>query len=239
MTYWNNIIWDQLNSVQLLNCVWLFETPWTAARQAFLSITNSWSLFKTCPLCQWWMDEPCNHLILCHHLFLLSSNFPSMKVFSNELVLRIRWPKYWEFQLQHQSFQLIFRTDFLSWLVGFPCSSRDSQESSTPQFKSIHFLALSFLYSLTLTSIHGGGGLLAKSCPTLCDPMDCSVSGSSVHGIPGRILAWVAISSPGDFPDPGIELRSPALRADSLPTELQEKLFPTSIHDYWKNHSFD
>ena len=59
-----------------------------------------------------------------------------------------------ELQLQHQSFQLIFRTDFLSWLVGFPCSSRDSQESSTPQFKSIHFLALSFLYSLTLTSIH-------------------------------------------------------------------------------------
>ena len=90
------------------------------------------------------------------------------------------------FQLQHQSFQLIFRTDFLSWLVGFPCSSRDSQESSTPQFKSIHFLALSFLYSLTLTSIHGGGGLLAKSCPTLCNPMDCSVSGSSVHGIPGK-----------------------------------------------------
>ena len=82
--------------------------------------------------------------------------FPSIRVFSSESVLHVRWPKYWSFQLQHQSFQWIFRTDFLEdGLVGSPCSSRDSQESSpTPQFKSISSSGLSFLYSPTLTLIH-------------------------------------------------------------------------------------
>ena len=62
--------------------------------------------------------------------------------------------------------------------------------------------------------------LVAQSCPTLCDPMDCSLPGSSVHGIlQARVLEWVALPSPGDLPNPGIELRSPALQADSLPTE--------------------
>ena len=75
---------------------------------------------------------------------------------SNESVLHIRWPKYWEFQFQHQSFQLIYRTDFLDdGLAGSPCSPRASQESSpTPQFKSINSLVLSFLYSPTLTTIN-------------------------------------------------------------------------------------
>ena len=90
-----------------------------------------------------------NHLTLCHLLLLLPSIFPS------DSVLCIRWPKYW-FQLQHQSFQLIFRTDFLQdGLVGSPCNPRDSQEfSPTPQFKGINSSALSFLYRSTLTSIH-------------------------------------------------------------------------------------
>ena len=61
---------------------------------------------------------------------------------------------------------------------------------------------------------------VAQSCPTLCNPMDCSLSGSSVHGIlQARILEWVAISYPGDLPNPGIEPRSTALRADALPSE--------------------
>ena len=79
---------------------------------------------------------------------------PSIRVFSNESTLRMRWPK--EFQLQHQSFQRNPRADLLqNGLVGSPCSPRDSQESSpTPQFKSINSLALSFLDSPTLTSIH-------------------------------------------------------------------------------------
>ena len=69
-------------------------TPWTAARQASLSITNSWNLLKHMSI-EWVM--PSNHLILCHPLLLLPSIFPSIRVFSNESVLHIRWPKYWSF----------------------------------------------------------------------------------------------------------------------------------------------
>ena len=99
---------------------------------------------------------PSNPLIFCHPLLLLPSIFHSIRVFSNESVLHIRWPKYWSFSFSISPFQRIFRTDFLSdGLVGSPCSPRDSQESSpTPQFKSINSSVISFLYSLTLISIH-------------------------------------------------------------------------------------
>ena len=135
----------QFSLGQLLSSVWFFATPLTAACQASLSITNSWSLLK---LMSKESVMPCNQIILCRPLFLLPSIFLSIRVFSNELALRIRWPKYWEFQLQHQSFQWIFRADFFQdGQVGSPCSPRDSQESSaTPQFKSINSSALSFLY---------------------------------------------------------------------------------------------
>ena len=79
-----------------LSCVRLFVTPWTAARQASLSITNSWSLFKLMSIES---VMPSNHLILCCLLLLPSSIFPSIRVFSNESVLQIRWPKYWSFSL--------------------------------------------------------------------------------------------------------------------------------------------
>ena len=78
-----------VSSVQSLSHVWLFATPWTAAHQAFLSITNSQSLLK--------LVMPSNHLIPCRPLLLLLLVFPSIRVFSNESVLRIRWPKYWSF----------------------------------------------------------------------------------------------------------------------------------------------
>ena len=82
------------SSVQLLSCVQLFATPWTAARQASLSITNSWSLPK--PMC---IESvmPSSHLILYRPLLLLPSIPPSIRVFSNESALRMRWPKYWSF----------------------------------------------------------------------------------------------------------------------------------------------
>ena len=80
------------SSVQLLSCVQFFETPWTTARQASLSITNSWSSPKHMSI-ESVMSS--NHLILCHHLLLLPSIFPSIRVFSYESALRIRWPKYW------------------------------------------------------------------------------------------------------------------------------------------------
>ena len=82
------------SSVQSLSRVWLFVTPWTAASQASLSITNSHSLLK---LMSVESVMPSNHLILCHPLLLLTSVFPSIRVFSNESVLHIRWPKYWSF----------------------------------------------------------------------------------------------------------------------------------------------
>ena len=102
--------WTQFRSVQSLIYVRFFVTPWTTACQTSLFITNSQSLLKFMSIES---VMPSNHLILCHPLLLLHSVFPSIRVFSNESVLRIRWPKYWEFQLQHQSFQWIFRTDFL------------------------------------------------------------------------------------------------------------------------------
>ena len=140
----------QISSVQSLSRVRLFATPWTAARQASLSITNSWSLLKLMSIES---VMPSNHLILCHHLILLPSIFPSIRVFSNESALHIRWPKYWSFSfnisLSNEHPGLIsFRMDWLDLLA------RDSQASSpTPQFNSNNSSVLSFLYSPTLTSI--------------------------------------------------------------------------------------
>ena len=138
------------SSVQSLSHVRLFATPWTAACQASLSITNSRSLLKLMFIES---VKPSNHLILCRPL-LPPSIFPSIRVFSNESVLCIRWPKDWSFSScispsSEYSGMISFMMDWLE-------SPRDSQESSpTPQFKSINSSALSFPYSPTLTSIHG------------------------------------------------------------------------------------
>ena len=83
-----------LSSVQLLNHIWLFATPWTAACQASLSITDSRSLLKLMSI---ELVMPSNHLTLCHHLLLLPSIIPSIRVISNQSVLGIRWPKNWSF----------------------------------------------------------------------------------------------------------------------------------------------
>ena len=107
------------SSVQLLSRVWLFATPWTAERQASLSITNSQSLLKL--MC---IESvmPSNHFILCHPLLLPPSIFPSIRVFSNESVLRIRWPQYWSFSFSispsSESSELIsFRIDCFDFLL--------------------------------------------------------------------------------------------------------------------------
>ena len=89
-----NLISLTLSSVQLLSRIRLFATPWTAAHWASLSITNFRSLLKLMSI---ELVMPSNHLILCHPLLLLPSIFPSIRVFSNESVLHIRWPKYWNF----------------------------------------------------------------------------------------------------------------------------------------------
>ena len=115
------------SSVQLLSCVWLFVTPWTAALQASLSITNSQSLPK---LMSTESVMPSKHLIFCHPLLLLPSIFPNIRVFSNESALRIRnesalrtrWPKYWSFSFNispsNEHLGLIsFRMDWLDLLA--------------------------------------------------------------------------------------------------------------------------
>ena len=104
--------------VQPLSRVCLFATPWTAARQASLSITNSRSLLK---LMSMGSVMPSNHLILCRPLLLLPSIFPSIRVFSKESVLHIRWPKYWSFSFnispdEHPGL-ISFRMDWLDLLA--------------------------------------------------------------------------------------------------------------------------
>ena len=143
---------NTFSSVQLLGCVWLFVTPWTA-RQASLSITNSQSLPKLMPIES---VIPSNHFILCRPLLLLPSIFPSIRVFSNELALRIRWPKYWSSSFtispsnEHPGL-ISFRMDWLDLLA---VQGTLKSLLLTPQFKSINSLVLSFLHSPTLTSIH-------------------------------------------------------------------------------------
>ena len=137
---------NHFSSVQLLSRVQLFVTPWTAACQASLSITNSRSSLKLMSI---ELVMPSNYLILCCPHLLLPSIFPSITVFSNEPVLFIRWPKYWSFSFSispsnEYSGLISFRMDGLNL-----CSPRDSQE-----LKSINFSALSFLYSSTLRSTH-------------------------------------------------------------------------------------
>ena len=146
---WGFLMLCQFSSVQSLSRVRLFVTPWTVACQVSLSITNAWSLLKLMSIES---VMPSNHLILCCPLLLLPSIFPSIGVFSSESVLRIRRPKYWSFNFSinpsnEYSGLISFRMDWLDLLA--------VQESSpTPQFKSNYSLALSFLYSPTLTSIH-------------------------------------------------------------------------------------
>ena len=105
----------QFSSVQSLSHVWLFVTPWTAAPQASLSITNSWSLLRLMSIESM---MPSSHLILCHPLLLSPSIFPSIRAFSNKLVLRVRWPKDWRFSFnispsKEYSGLISFRIDWL------------------------------------------------------------------------------------------------------------------------------
>ena len=109
----------QVSSVQSLSCVQLFETAWNAARQATLSISSSRSLLKLTSIES---EMRSNHLILCHPLPLLPSIFPSIRLFSNESVLCIRWPKYWSFSFSWNIFQwysglISFKMDWLDPLA--------------------------------------------------------------------------------------------------------------------------
>ena len=144
---------QKTSSVQSLSSVRVFATPWTAAHQASLSSTNSRSLLKIMSIES---VKPSNHLILCRPLLLLSSIFPSIRVFSNESVLHIRWPKYWSLSFNispsnEYSGLVFFRMDWFALrAVQGTLKSLLQRHSS----KNINSSVLSFLYSPTLTSIH-------------------------------------------------------------------------------------
>ena len=116
----NHMNWNshQFSSVQLFSCAQLLATSWIAAHQASISITNSWSLLKLMPIES---VMPSSHLILCRPLLLLPSVFPSIRVFSNESTLHMRWPKYWSFSFSispssEQPGLISFRMDWLDLL---------------------------------------------------------------------------------------------------------------------------
>ena len=135
--------------VQSLSRVWLSETPWIAARQASVSINNSRSLLKLTSV------MPSNHLILCCPLLLLPPIFPSIRIFSNETVLCIRWPKCWSF-----SFSICPSNEYsglipLGWTGLISLQSKGlSRVFSNTTVQSINSSGLSFLYGPTLKSIH-------------------------------------------------------------------------------------
>ena len=139
--------------VQSLRCVQLFATPWTAARQPFLSFTISLSFFKLMSIKS---VMPSNHLILCHPL-PLPSIFPSIRVFSSESALRIRWPKYWSFIFSispsnEYSGLISFRIDWFDLLAVEGTLKSLLQHHNLKA--SISSLGLSLLYGSTLTSVH-------------------------------------------------------------------------------------
>ena len=186
-----------VSSVQSLSRVRHFATPWTATRQASLSITNSQSFLKLMSI-ESVMSS--NHLILCCPLLILPSIFPSIRVFSHKSVLCNRWPKYWSFSLS------ISPSNEYSGLISFRIDRFDllavqetlktllqyhSSKSSILWYSAFFIVELSHPYTTAGKTVK----VKVKSCPTLCDPVDCNPPGSSVHGIlQARILEWVAIS---------------------------------------------
>ena len=143
-----------------LSCIRLFATPWTAARQATLSITNSWSLPKLMSI---ELMMPSNYLILCHPLLLQPSIFPSIRVFSNESTVHMRWPKYWSFSLNTSTSNeypelISFRMDWLDLLAvqGTLKSllQHHSSKASILWCSAFFIVQLSYLYMTSAFKFH-------------------------------------------------------------------------------------
>ena len=173
-------------------------TPWTTAHQASLSITSSWSLLKLMSI---ELVTSSNHLICCP-LLLPPSILPSNRVFSNESVLHIRWPKCWSFSFSVSSSNeysglISFRMDWLDLLpVQVTLKSLLQHYSSKA---SILWCSAFIIYCRV------GESEVAQLCPTPSDPMDCSLPGSSVHEIfQARVLEWVATA----FSSKGSQIRT-------------------------------
>ena len=147
------VIFLAFSSTQSLSCVWLFAAPWTAACQASLSFTNSWTLLKLM-----FIESvmPSNQLILCYPLLLLPAICPSIRVFSNESALCIRWPKYWSFSINscnEYSGLISFRVDWFEFLeVQGTLKSHlqhQSSKASVLQCSGFFIAQLSHLYKTT------------------------------------------------------------------------------------------
>ena len=187
----------QFSSVQSLSCVQLSATPCTAARQASLSITSSWSLLKLMSIKS---VMPSNHLILCRPLLLPPSTFPSIGVFSNESFLRIRWAKYWSF-----GFNISASNEYSVIQIHLCiCVYVDTYMCIHTHIYTCMYIYILFrffsivdyykiLNTVPCACMHAQS---FQSCPTLCNPMSRSLPGSFVHGVfLARILEWVALPS--------------------------------------------
>ena len=150
--------WGKFVVVQSLSHVWLFATSWTAARQASMSFTISQSLLEHMCI---ELVMPSNYLILCHPLLLLSSNFPSNRVFSSELAFHIRWPKYWSFSISpsdEYSELISFRIDWFGLLAiqGTLKSllQHHSSKASILQCSAFFIVQLSHPYMATVKTVN-------------------------------------------------------------------------------------
>ena len=174
----NNTWPKTITVVHSLSCIWLFATPWTAARQASLSSTISQSLLKLMSIGSM---MPSNHLILGHPL-LLPSIFSSIRIFSNELALCIRWPKFWSF-----SFNI----------------SPSNEHSVLISFRIDRFDLLVLQIYLCCYSV-------AQLCLTLCDSMACDMSGFPVlHYLPEfsqTHVHWVSDAIQPSHPGPKVTM---------------------------------
>ena len=189
---------EEGSSVQLLSRVQLFASPWTAAHQASLSITSSQSLLKLMSIES---VMPSNHLILCHPLLLPPPVFPSIRIFSSESVLHIRWPKYWSFDFhispsREYSGLITSRMDWLDLLAVQGTLKSLPQHHS---LKSINSWALSFLYSPTLTSIHDYGKTTALARWTFVG----NVMSLLFNMLSRLVITFLPRSKPSNFMEEG------------------------------------
>ena len=213
-------------------------TPWTAAHQASLSITNSRRLLK---LMSVESMMPSYHLILYHPLLLLPSIFPGIRVFSSESVLSIRWPKYWSFSFSISSSSeylglISFRIDFLDLAVQGTLKSLlqlHSSKASIFPCSAFFMVQLSYLYMTTGKIISlTRWTFVGKVMSLLFNMLSRFSMSDSVrpHGLqptrflrpwdfPGEYWNGLTFPSPGDLPNPEIEPRPLALQADALPSE--------------------
>ena len=213
----------QFSSVQSLSRVQHFVTPWNAALQASLSITNSWSLLKPMSIES---VMPSNHLILCHPFLLLPSVFPSIRIYFNESALHITWPKYSSFSFSispsnNYAGLISFKIDWFDLLAvqGTLKSLLQYHSSKASILRPSAFFTVQLSHPYMTTGktiyIYIYSYSVTQLCPVLCDPMDCSMPGFPVHHLLPE-LAQTHVHRVIDAIQPSHCLSSPSPSALSL-----------------------